>query len=31
MEFGLCVKMFDVEQFWLLRKDVRLENMKIIA
>lgn len=31
MEFGLCDKMFDLEQLWLSRKDVRLENMKIIA
>lgn len=28
----VCVtKMFDLEQLWLSRKDVRLENVKIIA
>lgn len=31
MEFGLCDKMFDLEQLWLSREDVRLENVKIIA
>lgn len=29
--FVCANKMFDLEQLWLSRKDVRLENVKIIA